>query len=78
MKTTLDLPDHLITEVKIRAAKERRKMKDVIAEALEKGLMIFLDTNYLIRGLIKGTEESGHLLRWSETGTELITKSWYH
>ncbi len=38
MKTTLDLPDHLITEVKIRAAKEKRKMKDVIAEALEKGL----------------------------------------
>ena len=37
--------------------------------------MIFLDTNYLIRGLIKGTEESGHLLRWSETGTELITNS---
>jgi len=38
MKTTLDLPDHLITEVKIRAAKEKRRMKDVIAEALEKGL----------------------------------------
>lgn len=38
MKTTLDIPDHLITEVKIRAAKESRKMKDIIAEALEKGL----------------------------------------
>ena len=38
MKTTLDLPDHLLTEVKIRAAMEKKKMKDVIAEALEKGL----------------------------------------
>ena len=37
--------------------------------------MIFLDTNYLIRGLIKGTEESSHLLRWTETGTGLITNS---
>ncbi len=39
MRTTLDLPDHLLTEIKIRAAKEHRKIKDVIAEALEKGLL---------------------------------------
>jgi plasmid stability protein len=38
MRTTLDLPDHLLTEIKIRAAKEQRKIKDVIAEVLEKGL----------------------------------------
>ena len=38
MKTTLDLPDSLFTEVKVRAAKENRKMKDIIAEALRKGL----------------------------------------
>ena len=38
MKTTLDLPEPLITEVKIRAAKEKRRMKDIIAEALERGL----------------------------------------
>jgi len=38
MKTTLDLPDSLFTEVKMRAAKENRKMKDVIAEALRRGL----------------------------------------
>lgn len=39
MRTTLDLPDHLLTEIKIRAARENRKIKDVIAEALEKGLL---------------------------------------
>lgn len=39
MRTTLDLPDHLLTEIKIRAAKEHRKIKDVITEALEKGLL---------------------------------------
>jgi plasmid stability protein len=38
MKTTLDLPDELMREVKIRAVHERKKLKDTIAELLRKGL----------------------------------------
>ena len=38
MKTTLDLPEDLVTEIKLRAALEHRKMKDVAAEALRRGL----------------------------------------
>ncbi len=38
MKTTFDLPDHLIAEIKIRAARQQRKVKDVIAEVIEQGL----------------------------------------
>jgi len=38
MKTALDLPDELVREVKIRAATEGRKLKDVIAELLRRGL----------------------------------------
>ncbi|MDA7518948.1 hypothetical protein N9A89_01585 [Akkermansiaceae bacterium] len=38
MKTTLDLPEDLVTEIKLKAVRERRKMKDVAAEALRKGL----------------------------------------
>jgi hypothetical protein len=38
MKTTLDLPDDLMMEVKIRAARQGKKMKDVMAETLRKGL----------------------------------------
>lgn len=38
MKTTLDLPEDLVTEIKLRAALEHRKMKDVAADALRKGL----------------------------------------
>lgn len=38
MKTTLDLPDELMTAVKIRAARENRKLKDVISEALRRDL----------------------------------------
>ena len=38
MKTTLDLPDELMREVKIRAVHEHKKLKDTIAELLKKGM----------------------------------------
>lgn len=38
MKTTIDLPQDLVTDVKIRAAQERRTMKEVTAEALRSWL----------------------------------------
>jgi plasmid stability protein len=38
MKTTLDLPDELMREIKIRAARDDRRLKDLIAELLRNGL----------------------------------------
>ena len=38
MKTTIDLPDNLVREVKIRAVREGRKMKELVAELLERSL----------------------------------------
>lgn len=38
MKTTLELPDDLMRAVKVRAATTDRKLKDVIAEAIARGL----------------------------------------
>lgn len=38
MKTTLDLPDDLMRDIKIRAVKENRKLKDAIADLLRRGL----------------------------------------
>jgi plasmid stability protein len=38
MKTTLDLPDHLMRKVKIRAVHEHKKLKDTIAELIRKGI----------------------------------------
>ncbi len=38
MKTTVELPDDLITEIKIRAVSEGRKLKDLIPELLRRGL----------------------------------------
>ena len=39
MKTTLDLPDELMREVKIRAVHENKKLKDAIADFIRKGLI---------------------------------------
>lgn len=38
MRTTLDLPDELATEIKILAAQERRTLKELIGELLRGGL----------------------------------------
>jgi hypothetical protein len=38
MKTTLELPDDLRRAVKMRAVREDRKLKDMVAELLRRGL----------------------------------------
>lgn len=38
MKTTVDLPDALVKQVKLRAVREGRKLKDAVADLLRKGL----------------------------------------
>ena len=38
MKTTLDLPDELMRAVRIRAAEENLKLREVVAELLRLGL----------------------------------------
>jgi plasmid stability protein len=43
MKTTLDLPDALVKQVKIRAVREGRKLKDAVADLLRKGLSVVAD-----------------------------------
>jgi hypothetical protein len=38
MKTTLELPDALVKQVKLRALREGKKLKDAVADLLRKGL----------------------------------------
>lgn len=38
MRTTLDLPDELMREIEVRAARENRTLKDEIADLLRTGL----------------------------------------
>lgn len=43
MKTTLDLPDALVRQVKLRALQDGRKLKDAVADLLRKGLSVVMD-----------------------------------
>jgi hypothetical protein len=38
VKTTVELPDELVRAVKVRAAQEGRRLKDVMAEVVRRGL----------------------------------------
>ena len=38
MKTTLDLPDDLMHRIRLRAVHGRKKLKDEIADLLERGM----------------------------------------
>ena len=38
MKTTVELPDDLLVAMKLRAAREGRRLKDVMAEVIRRGL----------------------------------------
>lgn len=38
MKTTLEIPDDLMREIKVKAAKSDRKLKDLVSELLRRGL----------------------------------------
>jgi len=38
MRTTLDLPDELLTEIKVMCAQERATLKELIAELLRIGI----------------------------------------
>jgi hypothetical protein len=38
VKITVDLPDELIQTIKLRAVQERRKLKDMVADLLRRGL----------------------------------------
>ena len=44
MKTTLDLPDDLVKQVKLRAVHEGRKLKDTMADLLRRGLKVAMNT----------------------------------
>lgn len=38
MKTTVELPDELVTEIKVEAARQRKKLKEFVPELVRAGL----------------------------------------
>ena len=64
MKTTVELPDSLMREVKLRALYEGRKLKDVVAELLRRGLDA--------PGEAAATGAGSRVIRDAQTGLPLI------
>jgi hypothetical protein len=64
MKTTLDLPDALVKQVKLRALHEGRKLKDAVADLLRKGLAVAADS--------QTASIAAHVSRDKKTGLPLI------
>lgn len=43
MKTTVDLPDSLVKQVKLRALQEGKKLKNAVADLLQRGLNVAMN-----------------------------------
>jgi hypothetical protein len=57
MKTTLELPDDLVREIKLRAVHRGQKLKETVAELLQKGLAS--DATPLQTAIIKTDPRTG-------------------
>lgn len=53
MKTTLDLPSDLVREIKLTAVHDGRKLKDLMADLLRRGLMAGKAKNAARPGRVK-------------------------
>ena len=63
MKTTIELPDDLILEVKIEAARQRKKLKELVPDLVRAGLRASRTASHV------GPQESAQWLRdWIELG----------
>lgn len=59
MKTTLDLPDELMRGMKIRAATQGRKLKDVISDAIRDSLASAYNSPEQAQPLVISRDSSG-------------------
>lgn len=64
MKTTLELPDALVKQVKLRALHTGVKLKDAVADLLRKGLAVAED--------LGRDEEKAVVIKDKETGLPVI------
>jgi plasmid stability protein len=59
MKTTMDLPEDLVRKLKVRAARDRRKLKDLAAEFLREGLAASAGAREPVKPVIVKDRASG-------------------
>ena len=71
MKTTLDLPDDLVKEIKLRALNEGKKLKDAMAELLRRGLTATASGSATVVKVDKAT-----LKRRAELTRKFVSGEW--
>lgn len=73
MKTTVEMPDSLLTELKIIAAHEHRRLKDVMAEVVALGLRA---RRQVPEGGSQARAEAEQWLReWQDLGARIEAQS---
>jgi hypothetical protein len=77
MKTTIDLPDDLVTEVKIVAAREHRRLREVVADLLRAGLLARAEGRGVGAGGPRRAEQVAEewLAAWGELGERIEDRS---
>ncbi len=70
MKTTLELPDDLMRGMKIRAATEGKKLKDVIADAIRDSLVSSRGTTFEAPPIVISRSASGFPYIKALSGTQ--------
>src|ERR1035441_4511804 len=75
MKTTLELPDDLVKQIKIRAVNDGLKLKDAVADLLRKGLTASSATSATVvqadKAMLKRRAELTRKFVSGEWGVEL-------
>jgi hypothetical protein len=69
MKTTIELPDQLMTEVQTIAAREQRKLNDLVAELVRAGID---SRNHPIDKAQQQLSASEWLVAWLKLGEEAL------
>lgn len=78
MKTTLDLPDSLVKQVKLRAIHDGRKLKDAMADLLRKGLSVAAEVKAEIATTVTRDKKTGLpviVCKRAATATEELPRS---
>jgi hypothetical protein len=73
MKTTVEMPDNLVTELKVIAARERRKLRDVMAEVVALGLRARVQR--LDAGTAASENAEAWLNEWQALGRQIEASS---
>jgi hypothetical protein len=75
MKTTMVLPDNLLTEIKVEAAHQHRKLNDLVPELLRVGLASQRSGKAGLSPTADLRRAEKWLMAWEELGADIATRS---